>query len=85
VTNLGFRLGAERATIRHAIMQYRVRLKCYDAVANQRIRPGAEPDAASRCRWMPIDQLHSLPFSSPQRRIVASLQSAPAIQESLFG
>lgn len=67
-------LEGEWMTLRHGIMHYRVLLKCFEGhvvgrstAKSDGLRPGG------RGRWVPLDEITRFPFSSPQRRIVASL------------
>ncbi|QDU62053.1 putative A/G-specific adenine glycosylase YfhQ [Planctomycetes bacterium Pan216] len=72
-------LGAERKAIRHGIMHYRVHLKCFDVLLNEGTRL---PDESTR--WVEPEALTKLPFSSPQRRLVASVQESPSFQGTLL-
>lgn len=80
-TDADFRLAGERTTIRHGIMHYKVRLRCFDAQVAASC--GRSLHAAANARWVRVDALQQLPFSSPQRRLIASI-SASGFQESLF-
>jgi A/G-specific adenine glycosylase len=57
--------------VRHAIMHYRVELFCLEA----RIGSSASK-LPSPSRWISPARLHSLPFSTPQRQLVAWLLAA---------
>lgn len=72
VTSQAFRLGPQRLELKHGIMHYRVLLKCYDATVAPRSK--LDNDHDERLRWVALNDLELLPFSSPQRRIAATLQ-----------
>ena len=77
-TGRSFRLGPERLTLRHGIMHYRVRLKCFDARLVGRVvdRDGHNGNNDC-CRWVRVEELSQMPMSSPQRRIAQTLSAAP--------
>lgn len=60
------RVGRRILTHKHGVMHYRVDLRCYEAVGG-RIRKSPIP---IRLRWVSLEKLSLLPFSSPQRTIV---------------
>jgi A/G-specific adenine glycosylase len=80
-TKRPFSLLGARTTVRHGIMHYKVRLQCWDAKT-----PLDSDDAHFRDRgvWTDVADLGSLPFSSPQRRVLATLQGDDATQGLLF-
>jgi A/G-specific adenine glycosylase len=67
----------ERLMLKHGIMHYSVRLKCFDArPASGSIRASTlERALAPRARWAAIQELEDYPFSSPQRRIARTLEA----------
>lgn len=70
-TDQKFQIRSVVMTLRHGIMHYKVTLTCYEAELLQstpsKIRGTAE------IRWVSPKDLPTLPFSSPQRRIIAWL------------
>lgn len=73
-----YRLIGERLALRHGIMHYRIHLRCFDA----KIIRGTSTDAGAQ--WIMPSELNALPFSSPQRVIVRSVQSRREVQGELF-
>ena len=75
------RLNGRPQTLSHGIMHFKVRLRCYTAVESD-ARAGragrgsaARSDTTGPVRWIAIGRLRQLPFSSPQRQIIARLES----------
>jgi A/G-specific adenine glycosylase len=68
----GAELGPLLRTIRHGVTRYRVQLRCYEA----RLRGAAAgPRNSADRKWMRLEDLPNLPFSSPQRSLVAWLSA----------
>lgn len=59
---------AERLTIKHTVMHYRVTLKCFEGRLQRKTRLTCE-----RSRWVTVSDLQNYPFSTPQRKIVRSI------------
>ncbi len=57
------------ATIKHAIMNFRVTLSCYQAQSTRRFKLPAQ----SRLAWVKIADLSTRPVSSPQRKLLHKL------------
>lgn len=82
-------LGAERLTVRHAIMHYRVRLLCLDAwlkpskvgTKGKSTLPRSRSPGVQSSQWLAADKLSALAFSSPQRKLVASVLAAAQGEE----
>jgi A/G-specific adenine glycosylase len=79
---LGIRaeIGAEIATLRHAVTHHRIALVCFEA--DHRSGKLQSP-FYKRGRWVRPGQLARFPVSAPQRRL-AELLAAPARQKRLF-
>ena len=67
-TTQPFHMKGPSLTLRHGIMHYRVTLTCFEAELVSPATLGGPPD--SPARWVLLSDLPTLPFSSPQRRIV---------------
>jgi len=70
-TDVDFRMGRVLTKLRHGIMHYKVTLTCYEAELLQSA-PSKIKDS-QEIRWVFPTALPTLPFSSPQRRIIAWL------------
>lgn len=82
VTSAPFTLLGQRQSIQHGIMHYRVTLHCFAACLSRTPRKKKENLMADpRRRWVEVDALESLPFSSPQRKLVRLLQAELASEE----
>lgn len=62
-------------TLRHGIMHFKVTLTCYEAELLR--SPPSKATVPSGIRWVSPKDLPTLPFSSPQRRIIARLLKHP--------
>lgn len=70
-----FRLKEELLTFQHRIMHYRVTLKCFAAdAAGEQLRGDL---SSGDVRWMKLDELADLPWSTPQRRLLKQILHAP--------
>lgn len=65
----GAEIGPLLQTIRHGVTRYRVQLRCYEASLRGAAGPRNRPDR----RWMRLEDISDLPFSSPQRSLVGWL------------
>jgi A/G-specific adenine glycosylase len=70
-TDQSFRIHSVVMTLRHGIMHYKVTLTCFEAELLQSIPSKATKP--SGIRWVSPKDLLTLPFSSPQRRIIARI------------
>jgi A/G-specific adenine glycosylase len=61
------------AILRHGVTRWAVTLQVYRVV---RWHGEPQPLACAACRWVPPEELHALPLSSPQRKLVRKLLQA---------
>jgi A/G-specific adenine glycosylase len=74
LTGLAVALGDRFLQIRHGVTHHRITLDCFAARYRRgRFRSSLYP----RARWLKIGELHDLPVSAPQRRLIQALQQAP--------
>lgn len=72
-------IGEQIAELQHSVMHYRVTLTCFEACLRARVRPRALP---ATHRWVRLSECVQLPFSAPQRRLLAAVQARNNLRDS---